>query len=125
MDKIIKLAVKDISEKYQPHTIILYGSRARGDASPDSDIDIACFVDQPSATKDARILNGYYRRTWLQFQLLEYYFSLRDQWFLGSKQSLRWLEKNDQTAFRLFSDTYKYPQNLQILKKLADYTTAD
>ena len=205
MDKITKLAVKDLSEKYQPHTIIVYGSRARGDVSPDSDIDIACFLDQPSVTTDARKFNGcyldvwiystesmnqwsdeflkfesaycvvdqlglgqqllekvktiiakgpeslspeekrhikkwvykmleraakndvegYYRRTWLQFELLQYYFSLRDKWFLGAKQSLSWLEKNDQTAFRLFSDTYKYPQNLQIVKELADYTTAD
>lgn len=32
--------VKRIAERFSPDKIILFGSRARGDASPDSDIDL-------------------------------------------------------------------------------------
>ncbi|WP_061509519.1 nucleotidyltransferase family protein [Endozoicomonas montiporae] len=65
MDKITRLALEDITDKYQPHTVIVYGSRARGDASPDSDIDIACFMDHPPVTRDARQFNGCYLDAWV------------------------------------------------------------
>ncbi len=42
-DKIIK-EIKSISEKYPIQKIILFGSRARGDNKPTSDIDIAVDV---------------------------------------------------------------------------------
>ena len=205
MDKITQKAVAEISAKYQPHTIIVYGFRARGDAAPDSDVDIACFVDQPPVSRDARLFNNYYldawvystesmdhfteeflkfesgfcavdllglgkrlldqvhqvlaegpdplseeekhhikqwvyktlertkkhdvegnyRRIWLQYALLHRYFSLRDQWFLGLKQSFKWLEAHDPLAFKRFSDAYCQPGNLQLLEALADYTTKD
>jgi hypothetical protein len=36
-----------------------------------------------------------YRRTWLLMALLEDYFALRHQWYLGPKRGFRWLEANE------------------------------
>jgi predicted nucleotidyltransferase len=37
--------------------VVLYGSRARGDARPDYDWDIAVFVDRPPTPQDRRVLS--------------------------------------------------------------------
>jgi hypothetical protein len=42
------------------HTVILYGSRARGTATPESDVDVAGFGDVAETTRDARLWNGLY-----------------------------------------------------------------
>ena len=38
--------VRRIAERFSPNKIILFGSRARGDASPDSDIDLLVLFSQ-------------------------------------------------------------------------------
>lgn len=200
MDKITKIAVAEIIEKYDPHTLIVYGSRARGDARDDSDVDIACFVDSPTVTEDLRYFNdifldvfiystksmdnieefikfdevicvvdkrglgkellqevkkklkegpcplsskerlniielrtkslksvkeddiiGNYKKSWLQYSLLETYFLLRDMWYSGPKQSFKWLEENDEKAFGLFKTSYEELQNYDKLKELTLY----
>ena len=42
------------------HTTILYGSRARGDATVHSDVDLICIREDGPAVRDARIVNGLY-----------------------------------------------------------------
>ncbi|MGI9278042.1 MAG: nucleotidyltransferase domain-containing protein [Endozoicomonas sp.] len=203
MDKRVEIAVRELEDKYQPHTIIVYGSRARGDATATSDIDIACFCDDTAVNKDARDfqgvfldawiyqtedmeaerdeflklgdgfcaldtrdlgehfleqirqrihegpeplnredqlhtvewirkmlkrieqddLEGLYRRTWLQTDLLEIYFQLRGLWYFGPKKSLSWLKKNDPAGFNLFQDCYQQPTNLAALSTLSEYVT--
>ena len=60
MDEITEFAVKEVVEKYNPHTVIIYGSRARGDATEESDVDMACFLDSPSISEDFRDVNGIF-----------------------------------------------------------------
>ncbi|CAM2861453.1 nucleotidyltransferase family protein [Pseudoalteromonas distincta] len=202
MDKMTELAVNEVVDKYNPHTIIIYGSRARGDATDESDVDMACFLDSPPVPEDFRDSNGIFldawlyptesmqnpvkfaqmgkafcaidrlgygakllqeinvkinegpvplnhkekrniielrlktlkrvlkgdlegnhRRTYLQFNLLETYFHLRDKWFFGSKSSLTWLKENDHVAFTLFESVYNSPEDYEALKKLTMYVT--
>jgi hypothetical protein len=50
----------ELQRVHGTHTIILYGSRARGDETPDSDIDVAGFADVATMTRDARLWRGLY-----------------------------------------------------------------
>ncbi len=54
LDKIIA----ELKDKYQSHTIILYGSRARGDATSASDYDILAIRDKGEMERDARYFDG-------------------------------------------------------------------
>lgn len=45
----IQEMVRKIVEKFQPEKIILFGSWARGDAGPDSDVDLLVII--PTASK--------------------------------------------------------------------------
>jgi uncharacterized protein len=53
--------ITDLRGRHGIHTAILYGSHARGDATPESDIDIATFSDDVTEiTRDARLWNDVY-----------------------------------------------------------------
>ncbi|ALP39678.1 nucleotidyltransferase family protein [Aeromonas schubertii] len=62
---VISLARDYLMERYRPHCIILYGSHARGDAGPSSDIDIVCFCDGVEARQDARPFHGTFLDGWI------------------------------------------------------------
>jgi len=53
-------------EKHQPDLILLYGSFARGDYTPKSDIDVVCFKDIEEATTDNRDFGGLYLDCWIR-----------------------------------------------------------
>ncbi len=199
-DPILKGIIKLLREKHHCHTAILYGSRARGDATKTSDydvmgvikggtrfriakkqkgtyLDIFIFPEKELRGKNDRHLymkegvvlfehsgfgskfikrlekiskkdsnplprdeiaarrvwakkmleraerkdiEGNFRRTWLQFALLEDYFLIRRQRYLGPKQSLQWLKKYDLQTYNLFQSVLKKPTDLKILKKLVE-----
>jgi predicted nucleotidyltransferase len=199
MKEIVALAVDELKKKYQPHTIIMYGSYARNEETETSDLDIAGFCDKEEELKDARLfhgiyldawihptstlenvsdaslcyedgvalyderglgkvfiekvkalqkrgtkpmasddlshlkqwvnkmleraangdIDGNYRRTWLQFDLLKMYFDIRGLWFLGHKKSFQYLQKNDAEGYRLFEAVYSNPEDIEALRKLA------
>ena len=56
-DDLIRDVVRRIVQAAQPDKIILFGSRARGDARPDSDIDILVIQDstEPGYRRDAAL----------------------------------------------------------------------
>ena len=46
--KIIDVFKSLLNKKFRPPDLILFGSRARGDADPDSDLDVLVIVDDLS-----------------------------------------------------------------------------
>jgi predicted nucleotidyltransferase len=65
MDNFLLRVVADLQAKYKPEIVILYGSRARGDNTPKSDIDVACFTESTKPIKDARDFEGLYLDAWV------------------------------------------------------------
>jgi uncharacterized protein len=57
--QVERLAVTTM-EAHGCHTAILYGSRARGDATLQSDVDLLCVREAGPAVRDARIVDGLY-----------------------------------------------------------------
>src|SRR4051812_10718252 len=49
-----------IADAHGCHTIILYGSRARGDADAGSDVDLLCIRDDGPAIRDSRVIDDVY-----------------------------------------------------------------
>jgi predicted nucleotidyltransferase len=47
--------VKRIVKKFHPEQVILFGSQARGDAGPDSDVDLLVVMDFEGSAADKRL----------------------------------------------------------------------
>jgi hypothetical protein len=181
--------------KYECHSIILYGSYVTGDFTEESDLDVICFTDGRGSQNDNHSLDGIQLDAWIyntsemnnpskfshtrngillldqrglgelllqkmdeiyikgpekldsheiaflknwltkmqkrslkediegnfRYHLLlndslEIYFKIINQWYLGPKNSLQWLEINDPKAYELFS---------RALARNADYKSVD
>jgi predicted nucleotidyltransferase len=50
----------EAADRHGCHTVILYGSWARGDATPASDVDVLCARDDGPSFRDARLVDGVY-----------------------------------------------------------------
>jgi len=65
-DTLIEEITRRIVEAVHPNRIILFGSRARGDARPDSDIDLLVEMESPESRLDRymRVNSLFYGRHW-------------------------------------------------------------
>jgi len=59
LENVERIAL-DVMATHGCHTVILYGSWARGSATPESDVDILCVREAGPALRDARIVAGVY-----------------------------------------------------------------
>ena len=55
----------ELRSKHGCHTILLYGSYARGDFTPESDIDILCVTEGGESSSDSRLWQGKYLDAWI------------------------------------------------------------
>lgn len=65
-------------------------------------------------------IEGQYRFHWALTDILPIYFEITNQWYLGSKESFIWLEKNNLEAFILFKKLYS-ESSVGVLKETIDY----
>src|SRR4029079_6271169 len=49
-----------IADAYGCHTVVLYGSRARGDVDEGSDVDVLCIRDDGPSFRDSRVIDRVY-----------------------------------------------------------------
>ena len=59
-EKLLHQIKIDIINNFECHTVILYGSRARGEATATSDYDIIAIRDTGNIERDCRIFSGAY-----------------------------------------------------------------
>jgi predicted nucleotidyltransferase len=59
-DPLLELIVAELQEKHSCHTVILYGSRARGEETSTSDYDILGIKESGDVFRDARLWKGVY-----------------------------------------------------------------
>jgi predicted nucleotidyltransferase len=55
MDSLVEKVTSRIASELAPEKIILFGSRARGDAGPDSDIDLLIIYDGPMSKREVKL----------------------------------------------------------------------
>ena len=59
-DPVLKSIILELREKFLCHTIVLYGSRARGSISPTSDYDVVGVCRRGKKTRIAKKQQGFY-----------------------------------------------------------------
>ena len=64
--------------------------------------DIKNWLYKMSLRAKSDTLISSYRKNWLIFTSLEYYFRLRDLWYMGPRKSFSWLKDNDFETYQLF-----------------------
>jgi len=80
-DKLLAKVKKAVRELEPDAEIILYGSRARGDAAPDSDWDFLILLDGPVDHKRAMaIRHRLYELEWEYGEVLSSIIRSRDEW---------------------------------------------
>lgn len=65
-------------------------------------------------------IEGNFRRHWLLHDLLECYFKLRDMWYLGPKESFKWLKSHDNDTYQSFKRSLNNDFSLKNTRSLID-----
>lgn len=66
MEALFRQLVDELRAKHDCHTVVLYGSRARGDFGPESDIDVLGIRATGDTIRDARLWNGLFLDAFIQ-----------------------------------------------------------
>lgn len=54
-DPLVKLIVERIAEAIRPNRIYVYGSRVKGTATPESDVDLLILADSDASRRDIQL----------------------------------------------------------------------
>ena len=87
-DEMIAEATKIIVEKAKPKRIILFGSRARGEARKDSDLDFLVILPDGTSSSDIRkaidhaLMSPYASYDLIVYTESEYEMKLREGWMI-------------------------------------------
>lgn len=69
-------------------------------------------------------VEGNFRLHWLLHDSLECYFKMRDLWYLGPKESFKWLRENDEIAYQAFDAALESSAHINkiadLIKKITD-----
>ncbi len=72
-DALLREIVQRIVERFQPHRIILFGSRARADHRPDSDVDLFVEMETDAKPWERRLgIRSLFRDRWWSMDILVY-----------------------------------------------------
>ncbi|MEH7459827.1 hypothetical protein V7183_22245 [Bacillus sp. JJ1127] len=66
-------------------------------------------------------VEGNYRYHWLLVDSLSIYFSLKDIWYLGPKQSLKWLYENEREVYVLFDRVLGPNAEMENINQLVEH----
>lgn len=66
-------------------------------------------------------IEGHFRYHWLLVNILEIYFKIKGIWYLGPKQSLKWLYENDKEAYILFNCALNPHGSIEDVKNLTEH----
>lgn len=65
-------------------------------------------------------IEGNFRRSWLLHEALECYFKLNDMWYLGPKESFKWIRQNKPKLYIEFENALNPNSDLVKIKSLID-----
>lgn len=74
--------LKDVVHALEPHArVYLYGSRARGDAEPESDWDVLVLLDGPvSVERDQQVRSALYEAGWSDDRMVSVTILASEHW---------------------------------------------
>ena len=91
-------------------TMILYGSKARGDDTPDSDIDLLVLTSRPLATEEISRMRAAARRIGLRLGTWpELYIRTSDEWWQGIYQAAPIRKEIDAEGIEVVHDASRGP----------------
>lgn len=81
---------------------------------------IRVWIRKMIARAKAEDTEGFYRKHWLIYSLLEDYFTLRGRWYEGPKKAFSLMRASDESTFSLFERVLRDSRDLKALAELAD-----
>ncbi|MFN8672854.1 MAG: nucleotidyltransferase domain-containing protein [Candidatus Sericytochromatia bacterium] len=124
----LDLLVKELKEKHNCHTIILYGSYFDNSYNKNSDIDIICVIDKGESYTDARLIDNIFLDGWIytekDLENIEDWYHLKDSKLLLDEKGFGKLflakikEISDTVEIDLKKLEHEFTWSLKMLKRI-------
>jgi predicted nucleotidyltransferase len=98
----------EVTASWPVDSIVLYGSKARGDDTPDSDIDLLVLTGRPLAAEEISRMRAVVRRIGLRLGTWpELYIRTSDEWWRGVYQAAPIRKEIDAEGIEVVRDALK------------------